>query len=471
MLRTLLKRSIAVVHCTHKKNVLPGDVICQHCGTVVSESIMHEGSQFRKFEGEEDRNHHGDQANPLYSNAHNMGTSLSGVAPSTGAGIGGYGANTGGGGRNLETILKNAHAYTEMNVSQFGKTDRRTRTGYKDRQKKEAFVQMTHAGDSLNLHEAVVQRAKELFAGFRDDRELVQQFKGVLAACLCESFEQLSAEGKLILKQQQQQQDQQYQQQQSSTGGSSGDGNTKTIVSSRAARRNELHHATLAGKGGLLLNDERNGKKQDDDADKDDASTKPAAKWDLEDCRTWLLEASRRIAVHWMEEKKKNTPASQALPSGPQGELEGLLVEHSIRLCETLEEELQSRSKVNGRGRVNTPRVTDMSKLGIKWQHSHERGSGGKGGVGGSGTAAAKATGSKRTAGQILMLKTAKKLGDILQNKVAGEAFHRELRVVISKEEARKRKEMREEASRQRFVQMKRKPWLQARVQKGETQS
>lgn len=152
-----------------------GDVICSNCGTVVSESIMHEGSQFRKFEGEADRNHHGDAANPLYSNAHNMSTTLGGM--SMGMVRGGIGS---GKRSNLETILRNAHAYTELNVSQFGKTDRRTRVGYKDKQKKGAFVQMTHVGDALSLHEAVVQRAKELFAGFRDDRELVQQFKGVI---------------------------------------------------------------------------------------------------------------------------------------------------------------------------------------------------------------------------------------------------------------------------------------------------
>jgi hypothetical protein len=152
-----------------------GDVICESCGTVVSESIMHEGSQFRKFEGEEDRNHHGDTWNPLYSNSHNLSTTLGGIQVS--GGINGWGS---GGKRNLETILRNAHAYTELNVSQFGKTDRRTRIGYKDKQKKEAFVQMQHVGDALNLHEAVVQRAKEIFAGFRDDRELVQQFKPVI---------------------------------------------------------------------------------------------------------------------------------------------------------------------------------------------------------------------------------------------------------------------------------------------------
>jgi TFIIB zinc-binding len=153
-----------------------GDIICSNCGTVVSESIMHEGSQYRKFEGEVDRNHHGDAANPLFSNASNMSTSLGGTTMTTMTrGMGG-----GGGKSNLETILRNAHAYTELNLSNFGRSDRRTRTGYKDKQKKEAFVQMAHVGDALNLHEAVIQRAKELFAGFRDDRELVQQFKGVI---------------------------------------------------------------------------------------------------------------------------------------------------------------------------------------------------------------------------------------------------------------------------------------------------
>lgn len=152
-----------------------GDVICQDCGTVVTESLMHEGSQFRKFEGEEDRNHHGDTWNPLYSNAHNLSTTLGGIQVS--GGIHGWGA---GSKRNLETILRNAHAYTELNVSQFGRTDRKTRIGYKDKQKKEAFMNMQHVGDALNLHEAVIQRAKEIFAGFRDDRELVQQFKPVI---------------------------------------------------------------------------------------------------------------------------------------------------------------------------------------------------------------------------------------------------------------------------------------------------
>ena len=87
------------------------------------------------------------------------------------------------------------------------------------------------------------------------------------------------------------------------------------------------------------------------------------------------------------------------------------------------------------------------------------------GGVGGSGTGGAAVNGIGRTAGQILLLKTAKKLGSILNDPVAGEAIHRELRGLIGKQEALKQKEMRDEATRQRFNQMQRKPWLTARAQ------
>jgi hypothetical protein len=307
----------------------------------------------------------------------------------------------------------------------------------------------------------------------------VQQFKGVLAACLCEAFEQLSAEGKHLLRQQQQMQDQQEKQL-----ALAADNGKPKHVSARATRRSDLHHATLAGKGGLLLNKEAlpmeskssspssgNGiATSDDNGNASHANAeKPAATWDLEDCRTWLLEASRTIAQFWVDERKKNTAASKQIPTGPLGEIEGQLVEHAIRLCEHLEAELQNRAATDPKHRaqqqrVVTPRLTDMTKLGIKWQHSYERGSGGKGGVGGSG-AVPTAAKSGRTAGQILLLLTAKKLGTILKDPVAGEAIHRELRSVIGKQEALKQDEMRKEATRQRLNQMQRKPWLAARVQ------
>lgn len=435
-----------------------GDLICTECGTIATESLMHEGSQFRKFEGEEDRNHHGDVANPLYSNAYNMGTSLSGVSMSVGAGVAGWGSGGRGAG-GLETILKNIHNYTEMNISQFGKEEKKTRVGYKDRQKKEAFVQMTHVADALSLHQAVLQRAKELFAGFRDDRELVQQFKGVLAACLCEAFDQLSKDGQQLLKVRAGEE--------KNGAAGSGTASNKNVatahsLSARASRRSELHSSNLAGKGGLFLNTE-NAKKEESltnsQAPMNEAEKKPVSTWNLDDTRSWLLEASKSIAKQW----------HKTSPKGTLAEIEGSLVQHTLTLCSLLEQELArggAKGAIN-RQKVVTPRV-QMGTLGIKWQHKHERGSGGAGGVGNSGRGVGRpgqARMNGRSAGQILILKTAKKLSEAIQDQRAGEAFHRELSALRSRQEAHKRRLQRDVASAQRLNQMKRKPWLQARVQ------
>lgn len=304
-------------------------------------------------------------------------------------------------------------------------------------------MQMAHVGDALHLHDAVIQRSKELFTGFRDDRELVQQFKGVIAACLCVAFDQLSRDGMQIMKARQAQ-----------------DG--EALASSRANRRNELHNASMAGKGGTQL-----------DMSKVDmekiASTsnlleqKLATTWDLDDCRSWLLETSRKIAEHWMAARKQG---EKKIPLGSKEELEGQLVEHSFSLCDQLEGELKSLDTTRGKKSI-TPRVGDMASLSIKWQHAHERGSGGKGGVGNSGsTIISMKPGQQagRTAGQVLILKTAKKLGAMLNDSVSGEAFHKELRLLVDQQNERKRKEIRDEASRQRLQQMNRKPWLQAKT-------
>lgn len=419
-----------------------GDIICTVCGTVAMESLMHEGSQFRKFEGEVDRNHHGDAPNRLFSNAYNMATTLGGVQMTSSAGGPGFGSQKAGN----EQVLRNAHAYIELNISQFGKGERQTRVGYKDRQKKDAFVQMTHIGDALHLHEAVVQRAKEIFAGFRDDRELVQSFKAVICACLVIAFEEMSRNGMQIMKQRQQQ-------------------DAEAALSNRANKRNELHNASMAGKGGLLLDFSKVKAEKEEEIEVSAIEKKQASTWDLDDCRSWMLEASRSIAQQWMDDRKAG---KLMIPLGSQSELEGKLVEHTLSLCDQLEAELRQKLNANNGRRAITPRVKDMANLGIRWQHGHERGSGGKGGVGNSGRAV---NGVKpgehagRTAGQILILKTAKKLGSMLQDAVAGEAFHRELRSLLGRQETRKLKDRREEGARQRVNQMQRKPYLQARTE------
>lgn len=49
------------------------------CGTVVQDHIVHEGSAYRKFEGEEDKSHHGPAPNKLFSSGHNLRTLISQV--------------------------------------------------------------------------------------------------------------------------------------------------------------------------------------------------------------------------------------------------------------------------------------------------------------------------------------------------------------------------------------------------------
>ena len=205
--------------------------------------------------------------------------------------------------------------------------------------------------------------------------------------------------------------------------------------------------------------------------------TKLASQWDLDDCRSWLMEASKSIAKTWSEAPAQTNGSieSSNIPKGTKDELEGKLVDHTLKLCEFLESELKGvanngKSKLmSSHQKVKTPRVADMEKLGIKWQQSHQRGSGGKGGVGNSGktilgTKLGQAPRSGRTAGQILLLLTTKKFGNILQDPVAGAAFHQELKTVLGKEDAKKRQDRLTESTQARLKQMNRKSWLQKRV-------
>ena len=161
-----------------------GDVVCmgadgEGCGNVVEDHHRHEGSQYRKFEGEEDQSHHGPPPNKLYSAAHNMRTMM--VATS---GAGGATASR----------LRQAYDAVELGLSNIGSDERRTRVGYKDRMKKRAFEIIAHAQMNLSMHPTVVARAQELFAAFRDEQEYVQRFDGVVAACLIQAAEEAAEE-------------------------------------------------------------------------------------------------------------------------------------------------------------------------------------------------------------------------------------------------------------------------------------
>jgi len=133
------------------------------------------GNQYRKFEGEEDKSHHGPAPNKMYSAAHNMKTS---IAPM------GAGSNA------RAARLRAAADQMEMGLSNLGTDEKRTREGYKDLMKKRAFDLIAHCSSNLTLHESVVNRAQELFANFRDEREYVQKFDAVVCACVIQAAEE-----------------------------------------------------------------------------------------------------------------------------------------------------------------------------------------------------------------------------------------------------------------------------------------
>ncbi|OQR95873.1 hypothetical protein THRCLA_07499 [Thraustotheca clavata] len=151
-----------------------GDTICtgadgHGCGNVVQDHIVHEGNAYRKFEGEEDKSHHGPAPNKLFSTGHNLRTMISQDGEQS--------AN-----------LRRAAEFVEMNLSQMGKDERRTRIGYKDQMKQKAIRLIDHTGANLDLHEIVCNRAKKMFAEFRDLREHVHQFEAVVAGCIIDAY-------------------------------------------------------------------------------------------------------------------------------------------------------------------------------------------------------------------------------------------------------------------------------------------
>jgi hypothetical protein len=124
----------------------------------------------------------------------------------------------------------------------------------------------------------------------------------------------------------------------------------KRLLSNRANKRNELHSASLAGKGGLLL-----------DLSKVQAEKEQRSRGVRNRKETSLYMGSRRPQVldvggnseHFANSGWEDRKAGKSkIPDGTREELEGMLVEHTLNLCDQLEVELKQRtSSVNGRTR------------------------------------------------------------------------------------------------------------------------
>eukprot|EP01038_Epipyxis_sp_PR26KG_P009072 gene9072-12234_t len=162
---------------------LTGDSICTGmdglgCGQVMLDHTVHEGAEKRNFEGEENRNHFGPAPDRLMPDVVNLETRL----------------DTYSNGKQKSSWKRMSHTQQqlEINLSNLSTDHRHTREGYKTKQKREAFRLMAEIAANFNIHESVVAKAKEEFAKYRDFREAVQQYEGVVASCLVIAYEQLA---------------------------------------------------------------------------------------------------------------------------------------------------------------------------------------------------------------------------------------------------------------------------------------
>ncbi len=153
-----------------------GEVICTRCGAVALEHQMHDGDWTRAFEGEESTSQVGPPPDPLLSNRANLRTGMS-IAPGV-----------------SKTRMRSLRLITEaveMGTSGvMGVSDKRTRVSYMDRQKVKAGIAMEAVCDRLDIPRPVLQRAKGIFAAFRESRQHVTSLSESIASCLISAYEE-----------------------------------------------------------------------------------------------------------------------------------------------------------------------------------------------------------------------------------------------------------------------------------------
>lgn len=146
-------------------------VTCKVCGTVVKENQVFDGEWARQFEGEVNPSSHGKPPDPRFGSAHNLATGMA-KAPNAS--------------NKQAKDLALAQEKVEMNLSKSlePSEEKRTRQGYKDKEKNRMFDLMVEVSDSMQLHRNVLARAQTLFATLRDETEQLNMRFEHGAACL-----------------------------------------------------------------------------------------------------------------------------------------------------------------------------------------------------------------------------------------------------------------------------------------------
>lgn len=145
------------------------------CGAILVLNNIHEGEWVRSFEnaggGKDDNSQHGRAPDPFMSSSYNLRTSIQ--------------ANT-----KQEKSFCILMKQIDMGSNQVLKKlniqdgDRRTREGYKDKQKEEARTFLCNLRDRLSLPKNIVNIALSTFSAYRDIKEKIQDLDIVLGGCI-----------------------------------------------------------------------------------------------------------------------------------------------------------------------------------------------------------------------------------------------------------------------------------------------
>ena len=160
-------------------------LVCTGCGGVQKIRQMHLGEwALGKTDDGVVRSQHGPAMNPLFSHGTNMRTIIS---------RGGFSAHRARAQNSYS--LRQSQQYMNLNVVGLKSSTRKTRIGYKDQMKQQAFGLMKHVQLSLKLHDQVIRRAQVYFASYRDLLEVMQQNNAVVAACIILATEKARERG------------------------------------------------------------------------------------------------------------------------------------------------------------------------------------------------------------------------------------------------------------------------------------
>lgn len=146
------------------------------CGTVAVEHLIHDGDWTRAFEDEESQSQIGPAPDPLLSNRFNLRTGMAlvpGVSKAT---------------MKQLRVFQEAVEMSAMSVA--GISERRTREGYKDKQKLRTNQLIEQVGERLMLSTGVIARARAIFAAFRDNREHLSNYNESVAASMIAAYEE-----------------------------------------------------------------------------------------------------------------------------------------------------------------------------------------------------------------------------------------------------------------------------------------